>query len=79
MNDTKIMGHENDEHLKDVLLLGGAIRYVRLFACHVTAMSELLRHINKFLLAYVILFKFVNFRQLFHLLARKKYLIAAMY
>ena len=34
-------------------------------ACYVTATSQLLHDINKFLLAYVILFKRVNFWQYF--------------
>jgi len=35
------MGRENGGHLKDVLLFGAAIRYIRLSACHVTATSQL--------------------------------------
>jgi len=34
-------------------------------ACHVTATSQLPREVNKFLLAFVILFKHVNIRQYF--------------
>jgi len=38
---------------------------LRCLACHVTATSQLLHNVNKFLLAYVILFKRVNFWQCF--------------
>jgi len=32
----KLISHENGRHLKDELLLGGTVRYVRLFClpCH---------------------------------------------
>jgi len=40
-------------------------------ACHITATSQLLCDVNKFLLAYVILFKCVNFWAIFRLLAQK--------
>ena len=34
-------------------------------ACHITATSQLLHEVNKFLLAYIILLKRVNFQQYF--------------
>jgi len=50
---------------------GGTLGY---FAFHVTSTSQLLREVNKFLLAYAILFECVNFRQYFVYL-RKRILI----
>jgi len=41
---------------------GGTLGYL---VYDVTATSQLLREVNKFLLAYVMLFKRVNFRQYF--------------
>jgi len=35
------------------------------FTCHFTATSQLPREVNKFLLAYIIMFKRVNLRQYF--------------
>jgi len=61
MNVTTITGHETGGHLKDGLLLGRAKRYVRFLP----ATSQLLHYVNKFLLAYVILFKHVNVLQYF--------------
>jgi len=40
-------------------------------ACHVTATSQLPREVNKFLFAFVILFKRINFRQYFVCLHEK--------
>jgi len=42
----------NGRRLKDGLLLGGPIHYIRLFACHITAVSQLMHYVNKFLLVY---------------------------
>ena len=39
---------------------------LRSLACHITAMSQLLQDVNMFLLAYVLLFKCVNFSAIFH-------------
>jgi len=41
------MGHENGGQLKNRLLLGGAIHYVRLFACHVTHSDITVTALNK--------------------------------
>jgi len=50
-------------------------------ARHVTAPSHLVREVNYFLLAYVILFKRVNFRQYLCVFAKKNInsLISATY
>jgi len=47
------------------------------FTCHFTATSQLPREVNKFLLAYIIMFKRVNLRQYF--IGLHEYLIAATY
>jgi len=53
----------------------------RMQARHVTAPSHLVREVNYFLLAYVILFKRVNFRQYLCVFAKKNInsLISATY
>jgi len=47
---------------------GGTLGY---FAFHITATSQLLREVNKFLLVYAILFECVNFRQHFVCLRKR--------
>ena len=69
-NVIKITISQMADTSKDELLLGGGIR-------HLTATSHITRTVNKFVLAYVLLFKHINFPQ-YVVRLREEYLVAAL-
>jgi len=64
-NVINFMDRINGDTHRQAATGGSNTLMLRCLAFHVTATSQLLRDVNKFLLAYVILFKRVNFLQHF--------------
>jgi len=64
MSSISWIGTMADTHRRALIGWRNTLTLGRL-ACHITAMSQLPSEVNKFLHAYIILFKRVNFRQYF--------------